>query len=106
MNGDLGPTLIKLALPLFAIVVVVASSKARGLSLGRDLGLGPPRVKSLLGWLAAWIVWVALEELVIRRLGLEQPGVARHRSGSTWVPAILHMVGNLFSIAQSLTTGA
>jgi membrane protease YdiL (CAAX protease family) len=30
-------------------------------------------------------------------------GIARHRSGSIWVPIAMHVTGNLFSIAQSLS---
>jgi membrane protease YdiL (CAAX protease family) len=30
-------------------------------------------------------------------------GLARHRSGSLWVPAAMHALGNLISIGQSLT---
>jgi membrane protease YdiL (CAAX protease family) len=30
-------------------------------------------------------------------------GLARYRSGSLWVPISMHMLGNLFSISQSLT---
>ncbi|MGH8061267.1 MAG: CPBP family glutamic-type intramembrane protease [Pseudoxanthomonas sp.] len=29
-------------------------------------------------------------------------GIARYRSGSLWVPISMHMLGNLFSISQSL----
>jgi uncharacterized protein len=29
-------------------------------------------------------------------------GLARYRSGTVWIPAIMHVMGNLFSICQSL----
>ncbi|MFN8177519.1 MAG: CPBP family intramembrane glutamic endopeptidase [bacterium] len=180
MNHDLSSTLLKVALPVFAIVVALVVSRARGISATEDLRLTWPRPRVVLAWIAVWAAWCALGEVATRVLGLAQAqpwkeyaplvvilrvtalgvlgpaaeeilmrglvffrlsrtrlgpagaivacaaiwsllhlgydaktkglifadgivlGLARHRSRSTYVPVVMHSLGNLFSIWQSL----
>jgi membrane protease YdiL (CAAX protease family) len=73
MNELLQSTLLKIAAPVFAIVVVLGISRLRGISWRDDLGLRKPKLSTALGWLGLWIVWMAAGEVVIRFFGMEQP---------------------------------
>jgi membrane protease YdiL (CAAX protease family) len=181
MSSDLAATLLKLAIPLLAIVFMLAVSRARGFSAQDDLRLVWPAPPVVLAWIGIWIVWVALGEAATRAFGLAQAqpwrdyaplvvvlriaaigvlgpaaeeilmrgivffrlsrtrvgvpgaivlaaagwallhldydaktkllifadglvlGLARHRARSTYVPVVMHSLGNLFSIWQSLS---
>ena len=73
MDELLQSTLLKVAAPVFAIVVVLGISRLRGISWRDDLGLQKPKLGTALGWLGLWIVWMAASEVVIRFFGIEQP---------------------------------
>jgi membrane protease YdiL (CAAX protease family) len=180
MDADLKATLLKLALPALAIAVMLAVTRARGLRWKEDLRLLWPRPITVALWVAAWLVWIAIGEVVSRALqintarpwkayalaivilrvlaigvlgpiseelvfrgvlfavllrklrlpltllvtsvgfglmhyGYDWPvvalvcldglffGLARYRSGSTYLTMLLHSIGNLISIAQSLS---
>lgn len=172
-------TLGKIALLVLAVVLAILISKRRGLSI-REIGMRRCTRAQFLAWIGIWVVWVAVTEVMIKRLGLEQAqpwpdydlpilalrilaiglvgpfaeefivrgvlfarlrntalgpfgailvtaagwaavhyhysvggiavvlldgivlGLARHRSGSLWPPIVMHAMGNLFSIGQSL----
>ena len=182
MDRELVSTLLKVALPLVAIIAVLASSRARGISPTEDLRLVWPKPSTTLVWIVAWIAWVAIGEVATRAFGLAQAqpwigysplvvvlrvaalgvlgpaaeeivmrglvffrlsrtrlgptgaigltaaawalmhiqydaksmllvfldglvlGLARHRARSTYLPIVLHSLGNLFSIWQSLSS--
>ena len=72
MDRELTSTLLKLALPTFAIVAVLVASRARGLSLRDDLRLVWPKPTTTLLWIAIWVAWVALGELATRLFDLAQ----------------------------------
>lgn len=174
-------TCLKIAFPGIAIGMILLASKRRGFSWADDLGLKLPPSLTMLLWLGGWVGWIALSEVLIRLVGLEQAkawpayppliigmrilaigiagpiaeeivmrgfvlhllrrtavgtpgavaivaigwaalhytydpgtialiavdgailGIARVSSGSLVIPMVLHAVGNLFSIYQSLT---
>jgi hypothetical protein len=73
MDADLRPTLVKLAIPIFTIVMILAITRRRGIAWKRDLGLVWPGPRSLLVWLAVWIGWMVLGEVVSRHFGFGQP---------------------------------
>lgn len=180
MDSLLGSTLIKLAFPVIAILLVLFVSKWRGLSWQEDLGLRRPKALMLMAWLGLWLLWIVISEWLGHVFGLDQPrawpacpmlivvlrvlaigvlgpvaeeivmrgilfsrlrrtamgtvgaigiiaigwaalhydygvgtlgliavdgvvlGLARYQSKSLWVPVIMHALGNLFSIYQSL----
>lgn len=182
MDRELAATLLKVALPTFAIVVVLVSTRVRGISPTEDLRLVWPKPSQTLLWIAIWIAWCALGEVATRAFGLAQAqpwigysplvvvlriaalgvlgpaaeelvmrglvffrlsrtrlgapgaivlaaaawalmhiqydaksvrlifldglvlGLARHRARSTYLPIVLHSMGNLFSIWQSLSS--
>lgn len=68
----LGATLVKVFVPLVIMVIVLAVSRRRGLSLREDLGWRWPRTSTLAIWLAAWAAWVVVGEVAIDALGLDQ----------------------------------
>ncbi len=73
MDALLQSTLVKVALPVVAIVVVLVVTKLRGISWREDLGLRRPTAAAMAGWLGFWIVLIVVEEGLIRFFGLEQP---------------------------------
>ena len=85
MDADLRPTLLKLAIPILAIIVVLVVSRLRGIDWKRDLGLAWPGPRSLVIWLAVWIGWVVVSELVSRHFGFGKP--------SPWKPYAPFIVG-------------
>jgi len=181
VDSLLRTTLIKVLTPALAIALVLFLTHRRRMSWREDLGLRAPTGKVLVGWLVLWIAWVALSEVLIRELDLDQAkpwpdypagivvlrilaigflgpgaeelvmrglflgrlqrtrvgplgailivavvwaafhysygpgtlvlvttdgvlfGLARVRGGSLWIPIAMHVLGNLFSLAQSLT---
>lgn len=72
MDRELVSTLLKVALPLVAIIAVLASSRARGISPTEDLRLVWPKPSTTLVWIVAWIAWVAIGEVATRAFGLAQ----------------------------------
>jgi len=72
VNPELRSTLLKVAAPLLAIVVVLVVTKLRGISWRDVVGLRAPRVRQFVIWMLLWIVWVAVEEGAIRLLHLDQ----------------------------------
>jgi membrane protease YdiL (CAAX protease family) len=72
LNPELRSTLLKVAAPLLAIVIVLAVTKLRGISWRGVVGLRLPRARQFVLWMLLWIVWVAVEEVAIRLLHLDQ----------------------------------
>lgn len=68
----LASTLFKLLVPAAAIVVALTVYRRRQPTWRADLGLGPPRPAVLAGWLAGWLVWIAISEAIINSFGLSQ----------------------------------
>jgi len=65
-------TLVKVAAPLFAIVALLVVNRVRRLPAD-FLGLQKPRLSVFLGWMVAWIAWVAVSEVIGRAVGQEPP---------------------------------
>lgn len=65
-------TLIKLLLPSIAVIAVLFGARRRGIAWDEGLGLSTPSAKALLGWMAFWLAWIALGEVVINAFGLDQ----------------------------------
>jgi len=65
-------TLMKVLLPSVAVVAVLLGARRRGIAWDEGLGLCKPGAKALLGWLAFWIAWIAVGEVVINTFGLDQ----------------------------------
>ena len=65
MENLLLSTLMKVLLPSVAVVAVLMGARRRGIAWDEGLGLGKPTPKALLGWLAFWIAWLAVGEVVI-----------------------------------------
>lgn len=72
MDSLLSSTLLKLALPVAGTTIGLLVARRRGISLPEDVGLRRPAVAHLLGWLGIWTAWVAVSEVLVRALGLEQ----------------------------------
>jgi membrane protease YdiL (CAAX protease family) len=72
MDGLLYATLTKVAAPALAIAVALTVTRLRRISWRDELGLRAPAARSLLLWLLAWIAWLVVSEVLIRRLGLDQ----------------------------------
>ncbi len=68
-----GSTLFKLLMPLVAIVVVLVSTRKRGMSWTEQIRLVWPSPAQLALWIAVWIVWMWVSEQLISLLGIEQP---------------------------------
>ena len=180
MDPLLRTSLLKAAGPVAGVAIALLVARLRGLSWQENLGFKAPAARAVVSWLAIWAGWIAIGELVIGLLGLEQAkvwpaypptvvalralaigiagpfaeevimrgllldrlrrtvlgapgaivavavfwsllhwsygpgtiamiavdgvvlGIARHRTGSLWVPIGMHVLGNLFSIGQSL----
>ena len=73
MDPQLRSTLLKLAVPLLTLAAVIAIARFRRIPLRDGLGLRWPRAQVFAAWLVAWLAWMALGELVIAKLGMEQP---------------------------------
>jgi len=75
VDSQLSSTLIKLLAPLGASVALLFIARKRGIAWGAESGLGLrwPRASVAACWLAGWIGWVALGEVVIAQFGMEQP---------------------------------
>lgn len=58
-------SLLKVALPLLAIVIVILGVKLRGYSLLEVLGLFPPRVSQVALWMAIYLGWMLLTNLIM-----------------------------------------
>jgi CAAX protease family protein len=71
VSPDLGPTLVKVALPAVAIAAVLAISRRRGIAWREDLGLRWPRPTIVALWLGVWVAWVAAGEVATKTFGLE-----------------------------------
>ena len=184
MNSLLLSTLGKVLLPAAAVGLILFASRRRGISWSKDLGFRMPGARMLAVWLAYWISWICVSELLIRYFHLEQArawphypalimvlricaiglvgplaeelalrgmffhllrrtaigplgaiallalawsamhyqyqagtlvlvfvdgvilGLARYMGGSLWLPVIMHAVGNLTSIGQSIVAGS
>ena len=72
MGPELPATVMKVALPAAVIIMVLAVTRIRGVSWHDDLGLRAPRLAPALLWIGAWVVWVALCEVLIEKLGMQQ----------------------------------
>lgn len=72
MDPQLQTSLIKLAVPTLASVVVLFATWRRGISWKSDLGLRVPHFARAACWLGFWVVWIWISEQIIRALGLEQ----------------------------------
>jgi membrane protease YdiL (CAAX protease family) len=72
MDELLRSTLVKVALPVVAIVVVLGITKWRGISWREDLGFRKPTLTAVLGWVGFWILWILASEVLIRTFGLAQ----------------------------------
>jgi membrane protease YdiL (CAAX protease family) len=66
-------TLMHVGSSLAIIAIIAVVLRVRRLPPGRFLALHRPPVRTLAGWVAAFAVLVAVEEIVSRRLGLPQP---------------------------------
>ena len=74
MDPQLQHTLLAKFTPVAGgIVVVLAVARFRGLSWRDGLGLRWPPLRVASSWLLAWLAWAVLQEVLIARLGLEQP---------------------------------
>ncbi len=75
MDAPWVSTLLKLFVPLGASVALLFAAKRRGIAWAADGGLGLrwPRASVAACWLAGWIAWMALSEVVMAQLGVEQP---------------------------------
>ncbi len=73
MHSEVTSTLLKLALPVLVIAFVLAVSKRRHLSWKSDLGLTRPARSAIALWIAAWISWLIVSELLFAFLGAEPP---------------------------------
>jgi membrane protease YdiL (CAAX protease family) len=73
MDPQLRSTLLKLAVPLLTITAVLAIIRFRRIPLREGIGLRWPRASVFAWWLLAWLAWMVLGEVVIAKLGLEQP---------------------------------
>lgn len=62
-------SLLKVALPLLAIGIVVLNLKRRGHSLREYLGLIPPRASQVILWMALYLGWMLLTNLIINWRG-------------------------------------
>jgi membrane protease YdiL (CAAX protease family) len=75
VDSQLRSTLVKVALPLLVIALTlvgfIVHSKKKRCSL-KDLGLAWPKPQALFLWLALWIAWMAVSEIAINALGMEQ----------------------------------
>jgi membrane protease YdiL (CAAX protease family) len=58
-------SLLKVGMPLLAIVVVILGVKLRGYSLRETLGLFPPRVSQVAVWMAVYLGWMLLTNLIM-----------------------------------------
>jgi membrane protease YdiL (CAAX protease family) len=180
VSGDLRSTLIKVGLPLLAMVILLTVAKLRGFDLREFAGLHRPPGRLFALFLGLWVVWMAVTELLLHWLGGEGPppwrdyalpivilrivaigilgpiseelvfrggfysrlatrlgaagailgtaaiftvmhygyswtslafvfadglifGYARYKTRSVYTPMAMHVIGNLFSIGQSLT---
>ncbi len=77
VDPALGPTLLKLAVPVAAALVMATVTRRRGNAGSDRVGLVRPRARDIGRWLLIWAVWVALTEVATRLLGIEgaQPWV-------------------------------
>jgi membrane protease YdiL (CAAX protease family) len=71
MDPVLQSTLIKLGGPTLAVVFMLIAARRRGIS-NADLGLLRPHPAAMAGWIVAWVVWLAIGEIVIDTFGLDQ----------------------------------
>lgn len=83
--------LFRLTVSAAAILVVVTIARLRKLSFERDLGLRWPDLKIAAAWIAGWIVWMIVAEMIYRKLGMV-PERWQGRSGSTLAVLFASMV--------------
>jgi len=72
MDPILLATLLKVALPAAATLIVLVVAAKRRVSRVDDLGFRRPTRAMIAAWLALWLVWLAASEFLIRHFGLEQ----------------------------------
>jgi membrane protease YdiL (CAAX protease family) len=101
MTADLRATLIKVILPFAGIVVVLVMAKLRKLDLQEVVGLRLPSAQRFALWIAIWIAWMAISELVLQSMHMEQPAPWR-----AYAPLIVALrilaIGILGPIAEEL----
>lgn len=73
MPSELTATLAKLALPLLPIGIVLVVTRARRITWTDELRLIHPPVPQALLWIAVWLAWMIVAELLIGVLGLPAP---------------------------------
>lgn len=73
MDSLLATTLLKLLLPLAGVVAVVVLSSRRRPLWREELGWQSPKPLALLAWIAGWVLWIALSELLFTQLGMPPP---------------------------------
>lgn len=73
MDSLLARTLLKLLPPLVGAGAVVLVSSKRRPRWRDELGWRAPKPVALLGWIAVWVVWIAVSELCLRLLGMGPP---------------------------------
>ena len=91
--------IISLLLPLVAIAALLIVRRVRRFPPDM-LGLAWPRPLVFVGWLAIWIVWMAISELVGDRLGVEPPKPWHYSAGMTLLR--IAMIGIAGPIAEEL----
>ena len=91
--------IISLLAPLVAIAALLIVRRVRRFPPDM-LGLAWPRPLVFSGWLAIWIGWMVITELVIYRLGAEAPKPWHYSAGMTLLR--IAMIGIAGPIAEEL----
>lgn len=73
MNAELRGTLMKVLLPLVMIAVPLVVLKVRGLDVREIIGLRKPPARLFAIFIAAWIAWMAVTELMLPCFGMDDP---------------------------------
>lgn len=68
MNPELRSTLFKVLIPLLGILIPLIVAKVRGFSLREFFGFQKPAGRLFALFLALWVVWMALTEVVLHWL--------------------------------------
>jgi len=79
MTADLRDTVVRVALPAFAILVILRVARQRRLSFREDLGLQFPSYEKALLWVAVFVALMVVQELLWKALGLPPPEPWRNK---------------------------